>query len=200
MNQEHRAAAARDPYLLAQVRESFGRIVYSQKKHEKQADICFVKYRWQQGALIAFTAITSGTFLASVFGLFDDAALSALGTSFVALIVSWMSLGTTTFNFADESDAHKELAARLWDVRESYISLISDLMSDEISTAEGRERRDQLQEESLATYSVAPRTSRRAYKRAQNGLKHNEELTFSVREIDLFLPEALRIEQQEATA
>lgn len=46
-----------DPYcdqrLLAQVRESFGRVVYSHKTHEKQADISFSKYRWQQGILIA---------------------------------------------------------------------------------------------------------------------------------------------------
>ena len=53
-----------DPYLLAQVREAFGRVVYSQKTHEKQADICFSKHRWQQGVLIALTAISSGTFLA----------------------------------------------------------------------------------------------------------------------------------------
>lgn len=28
-----------EQYLLAQVRESYGRVVYSQKTHEKQADI-----------------------------------------------------------------------------------------------------------------------------------------------------------------
>lgn len=200
LTDERPGSSERDPYLLAQVRESFGRIVYSQKKHEKQADICFVKHRWQQGTLIALTAISSGTFLAAVVGLSGNTVLTTLATSFIALVVSWTSLGAKTFKFFEEADAHKDVAARLWDVRESYISLISDLMSGEISDADGRERRDQLQEAALAAYSEAPRTSKQAYKRAQRGLKHNEELTFSVREIDLFLPEVLRLGHEEVTA
>lgn len=36
-----------DQRLLAQVRESFGRVVYSHKTHEKQADISFSRYQWQ---------------------------------------------------------------------------------------------------------------------------------------------------------
>ncbi|MGB6246883.1 hypothetical protein [Gordonia sp. (in: high G+C Gram-positive bacteria)] len=66
LTEERAGAPARDPYLLAQVRESFGRVVYSHKTHEKQADICFSKHRWQQGVLIALTAISSGTFLVAV--------------------------------------------------------------------------------------------------------------------------------------
>lgn len=186
-----------DPYLLAQVREAFGRVVYSHKTHEKQADICFSKHRWQQGVLIALTAISSGTFLVAVVGLLDDPVLTSLATSSIALLVTWISLGAKTFRFADESDAHRGIASRLWDVRESYISLISDLMSGDISDEEARARRDELQEATRATYADAPRTSSKAFSRAQEGLKHNEEMTFTPREIDLFLPEGLRLDEDE---
>ena len=47
-------------------------------------------------------------------------------------------------------------------------------------------------------YSSAPRTTTKAYGRAQKGLKSNEELTFSSRELDLMLPEALRLNEGEA--
>lgn len=56
LTDDRAAMPVRDPYLLAQVRESFGSVVYSPKNHEKQADICFNKHRWQQGVLVALTA------------------------------------------------------------------------------------------------------------------------------------------------
>lgn len=187
-----------DPFLLAQVRESFGRVVYSHKTHEKQADICFTKHRWQQGVLIGLTAVSSGTFLVAVVGLLGDPVLTSLATSSIALLVTWISLGTKTFRFADESDAHRGIASELWDVRESYISLITDLMSGTVSDAEGRERREELQQATREAYVAAPRTSSKAFARAQQGLKNNEEMTFTRREIDLMLPEALRLKETEA--
>lgn len=198
MTSDEPVLPSRDPYLLAQVRESFGRVVYSHKTHEKQADICFTKHRWQQGVLIGLTAVSSGTFLVAVFRLLGDAVLTSLATSSIALLVTWISLGAKTFRFADESDAHRGIASRLWNVRESYISLIADLMSGTITDAEGRERRDELQEAARDAYSDAPRTSSKAFVRAQDGLKHNEEMTFTPREIDLFLPEGLRLDEREA--
>lgn len=198
MTNERAAMPAPDPHLLAQVREAFGRVVYSHKTHEKQADICFTKHRWQQGVLIALTAISSGTFLAAVVGLLGNTVLTSLATSSIALLVTWMSLGAKTFKFQEEADAHRGIASRLWDVRESYISLIADLMSGTASDAVGRERRDALQQATRKAYADAPRTSTKAFERAQDGLKNNEEMTFTSREIDLFLPEALRLDEGEA--
>lgn len=184
--------------LLAQVREVFGRVVYSHKTHEKQADICFSRHRWQQGVLIALTAISSGTFLAAVVGLLGNPVLTSLATSFIALVVSWMSLGAKTFKFAEESEAHRGIASRLWGIRESYISLIADLMAGDISHSHARERRDELQESANDVYTSAPRTSDKAYLKAQKRLKDDEEMTFTSGEIDLFLPSALRLGESEA--
>lgn len=191
------AIPERDPYLLAQVREAFGRVTYSQKTQEKQADICFTKHRQQQWALITLTAISSGTFLVAVLGLLGSPVLTGLVTSFIALLVSWISLGAKTFKFEDESNAHRATASQLWNVRESYISLIADLMSGAISDAAARQRRDELQQAARDCYADASRTSPKAYARAQDGLKHNEEMTFTSREIDLLLPEALRVGDSE---
>lgn len=194
----HPGQGRRDPYLMAQVRESFGRVVYSHKIREKQADICFSKHRWQQGVLVALTAVSSGTFLVAVVGLLGDPVLTSLATSSIALLVTWISLGAKTFRFADESEAHRGIASRLWDVRESYISLIADLMSGDVSDDQARARRDELQEATRVAYADAPRTSPKAFTWAQDGLKDNEEMTFAPQEIDLFLPEALRLDEGQA--
>ncbi|MEV0664696.1 SLATT domain-containing protein [Actinomadura luteofluorescens] len=197
LNEEPEAAPDCDPYLLAQVREAFGRVVYSHKTHEKQADICFRRHRLQHAALTVLTAIGSGTFLAAVVGALGNPALTSLTTSFIALLVTAMSLGAKTFKFEEESDAHRGIASRLWDVRESYISLITDLMSGTASDAEARERRDELQRATRDAYTDAPRTSPKAFERASEGLQRHEEMTFTSREIDLFLPEALRLDEGE---
>lgn len=185
-------------YLLAQVRESFGRVVYSHKTHEKQADFCFTRHRWQQAALIGLTAISSGTFLASIVGVVASPKIGSLVTSFIALLVTAISLATKTFKFAEEADTHRTTAAQLWDVRESYLSLITDLMARTISEPDGRARRDDLQQTTRSAYSEAPRTTAKAFVKASDGLKNNEEMTFTSREIDLFLPEALRLNASEA--
>ncbi|MFC9872900.1 SLATT domain-containing protein [Nocardia salmonicida] len=198
MTSEPGSGPAADPYLLAQVRESFGRVVYSHKTHEKQADLCFRKHRWQQAALVALTAISSGTFLVSVLGVAVNPKVGSLVTSFIALLVTGISLATKTFKFADEADAHRATASRLWDVRESYLSLIADLMSSTIFGGDARARRDELQEAGRAAYVEAPRTTYKAFRNASDGLKNNEEMTFTSREIDLFLPDALRLNESAA--
>lgn len=196
----NKAAKRESTYLiLSQVRESFGRVVYSHKVHEKQADICFCKHRWQQGILIGLTAIGSVTFLTEVVSQFANRTLASLTTSLVALLVTWASLGAKTFNYSEEAEAHRATASQLWSVRESYISLITDLMSGDVSSSDAQARRDDLQERAYAIYSTAPRTSGRAFKRAQQGLKSNEEMTFSPCEIDLFLPKALRLSENEVS-
>ncbi|WP_422391051.1 SLATT domain-containing protein [Arthrobacter sp. N1] len=184
-------------YLLAQVREAFGRVAYSHKTHEKQADICFTKHRWQQGVLIALTAISSGTFLVAVVSPIASTTVTSLVTSTIAVLVTWVTLGSKTFRFHEEAEAHRDIASRLWDVRESFVSLIADLMSATIADSDARMRRDELQETTREVYLSSPRTTAKAYDRAKKGLKDNEELTFSSRELDLLLPEKLRLNEGE---
>ena len=192
MRDDNKSKKESNYLILCQVRESFGRVVYSHKVHEKQADICFSKHRWQQGVLIGLTAIGSVTFLTEVVGLLANRTAASLTTSLVALLVTWVSLGAKTFNYFEEAEAHRATASQLWTVRESYISLITDLMSGDISSVDAQARRNELQERTYSIYSTAPRTSSCAFKRAQKGLKQNEEMTFTPREIELLLPEALR--------
>ena len=59
-------------------------------------------------------------------------------------------------------------------------------MSGATPAVDARRRRDELQEATRKAYADAPRTTAKAFSRAGDGLKHNEELTFTSGEIDLF--------------
>ena len=52
--------------------------------------------------------------------------------------------------------------------------------------------RDTLVEELHSVYSGAPSTTFQAYRKAQEALKQNEDMTFSDEEIDAFLPNELK--------
>ena len=52
--------------------------------------------------------------------------------------------------------------------------------------------RDDLLEELHGIYSAAPSTTHKAYREAQKALKQSEDMTFSDKEIDAFLPNELK--------
>lgn len=179
-------------HLLAQVRELYGRIAYTHKTHEKQADLFERQDRTQRKIRVALTAISSGAFLASLLGLLVDEKWAAVLTSFVAVLLSASSLANKTFRYGEEMQQHRATAVALWDLRESYLSLIVTIKSDEDDIAALERRRDELQNRAAAILADAPRTSSLAYSAAQAALQSNEELTFSEAELDHLLPENLR--------
>jgi hypothetical protein len=178
--------------LLAQVREIYARIAYTHKAHEKQADICELRDRRQRTIRIALAAISSGAFLASVLGIVLDAQGAAVATSFVAVLLSASTLFDKTFKYGEEMEQHRDTAAHLWNLRESYLSLIVDIKSETVPVDELRSVRDDLQARAARVLGSAPRTSSKAYGSAQIALKTKEDLTFSDGEIDHLLPLELR--------
>jgi len=100
-----------------------------------------------------------------------------------------------SFNFDELGQRHKITAKKLWLIREKYQNLIADIMNDKYSSNEVIERRDLLLSELYEISENAPPTDNKAYYKARKALKIHEEMTFSGKEIDSFLPEELRIEK-----
>lgn len=178
--------------LLAQLRELYGRAAYTHKTHEKQADICYGKHRKQRLWLVGLTAVSSGTFVASLLGIVFSEQWASVVTSFIAVLVSGVTLASQNFRHGEDTQKHRDVAARVWNLREAYLSLIVDLQSDSYPLEQIRKRRDQLQSQAFEIYGDAPRTTPKAYKAAQGALQNKEDLTFSEKEIDALLPTKLR--------
>jgi len=113
----------------------------------------------------------------------------------VSAVLASLSLLVTIYQFRFNPDqliqAHRAAAKKLWLIREKYIALITDLSTDAIDSNTARQKRDALVQDVSAVYETAPSTNSRAYQAAQNALKINEEMTFSDKEIDQFLPASL---------
>lgn len=175
--------------IEAQVRECYGRVVYSHKTHEKCADILLSRLSaiklWQ----IALSTITTAGFFVAVFGTGPVIAIIGVVVSTTLLALNSY---TKNYDLGALAQKHRQAAADLWLVREKYLALITDLRIGEESLEKITTRRDSLLEELHAAYTVAPSTTFAAYKKAQMALQKQEEMTFSDEEIDAFLPASLR--------
>lgn len=175
--------------LEGQIRECFGRVVYSHKTHEKEADLCAGTLRRFKIAQIVLAAITTSGALVILFT--DDFIFKAITAliSLVSLIVTGYMKG---FDPGATAQKHRDTAADLWTIRESYLSLLTDLADGTISDQDARRKRDDLQNTLGATYKSAPGTTPTAYGKAQKALQMFEDYTFNSGEIDKFLPPALK--------
>jgi hypothetical protein len=175
--------------LEGQLRECFGRVVYSHKTHEKCADILLG--RWSKIKLwqIILSALSAAGFIAAVFG-------AGMVGSLIGVLISTLLLAlnayTKNYDLGALAQKHKQAASELWLIREKYLSLITDLKMCEKPIEKLQQERDSLLKQLHAAYSGSPPTTGDAYAKAQDALKTKEDLTFSEDEIDAFLPKELK--------
>ncbi len=176
--------------LESQIRECYGRCAYTHKTHEKMAERLALRQRIGKWANIVLSALIAGGAAAVIFKPNDPvlpyvtAALSILSLIFNAYLKD-LDPGAL-------AQRHREAASDIWNVRESYLSLLTDALDDEAAIDKLRERREGLQAVLYKIYHGAPHTNSKAYAKAQTALKDNEDLTFSDKELDLLLPTTLR--------
>lgn len=178
--------------LKSQIRECYGRVVYSHKVHEKCSDILLKRNSTIKVWQIILSAITTGSFIATIFG---DGKIAVVFGAFISAILLILNSYTKDFELVSIAEKHSSSANQLWEIREDYLSLLTDF--DFLSIEQIINKRDNLQERLSMVYSGSPRTNVKAYTKAQSALKENEELTFSENEIDLMLPKELRNKQEE---
>ena len=175
--------------LEGQLRECYGRVVYSHKTHEKCADILLERQGHIKLAQIIISAIVTGGIVSTFFDAGKAGAVisAVLSTGLLAL-----NAYTKDYDLGEIAQKHRQAGAELWIVREKYLSLLTDIRTGDFSLESIRARRDALLDELHAVYVGAPSTNFKAYSRAQESLKKLEDMTFSDEEIDAFLPKELK--------
>ena len=180
-------------HLESQVRECYGRCAYTHKIHERMAER-HADHQWlAKWFNIVLSALIAGGAVSAIFkaetGLFHYAEYATAALAILSLIYNAYQKDLDPGALAQR---HRETASDIWNVRESYLSLITDVLNDEVPFEQIREKRDELQAKLHEIYRAAPFTDGKAYAAAQKGLKDNEELMFRDKEIDDMLPTSLR--------
>lgn len=176
-----------DLTLEDQVRECYGRVVYTHKTHEQMADLCTAKLGRFKVAQITLNALTSAGLVGIIV---TNETWVELATALVSFLSLFVSAYLKNFDLGATAQKHRDAAAKLWNVRECYFSLLTDL--PQLPRTSAVERRDELQASLAALYTGAPQTNGKAYREAQKRLQKMEDMTFSDKEIDCFLPLSLK--------
>ena len=173
--------------LESQIREAYGRIVYTQTCHNKKIDrLRNLDSNIKLGQIVLSAIATTGFFVT----IFSDEKIGSIIGAIFSLILLILNSYAKNFNLGEISQDHKVAADALWKIREEYVSLLTDF---EILTVEEiMDKRNELQERTAAVYSTSPPTDSKSYMAAQKALKTEEEQTFSEHEIDVMLPNSIR--------
>ena len=177
--------------IEANLREAFGRVAWSNKTHEKQADIYHDKYKFLLWVKIILAGSTSA---GGIFSVFSECIWARVATAAIATIIFIIDLIFSNCDYANLRDLHQKTATKLWEIREYYVALLCEIHTSSPDLAMIRKLHLEYIELLSKIYENAPRTSSEAYNMATKAL-HKEELTFTNDEIDKLLPYSLRLKK-----
>lgn len=168
-------ASVHEP-LVNEVKETFGRVAYTHKTHEKDAELAERDARRLKVGNVVVIAVTASAALIAP-------SINSTAAAWVAVVASITGLVFAVYqlSFDPSSDAtrHRLAAKSYLELRNRYRRLLADVQSGDVYSAALRERRDSLARELDHLDRTAPQTSSAAYERARAALRGTEELTFS---------------------
>lgn len=185
--------------LLDHLRLTFGHVVY---RHRAHARIAFRRSRWSRWLRGAEAILVGGAALAAMAAAFmrTDAHASAITSAVLSALALITLIVHLTFDFDATAHAHAACATRLWEIRERYRALLSDLRDGAIEIETARLRRDALIGELHGIYGNAPPADHLAYESAAQAIQTVDEGALSDEEIDRFLPKSLQKGKSPAAA
>ena len=173
--------------LQVQIREAYGRVVYTYTSHHKMMNRLIKKNRSIKYTQIILSAISTAGFLSAIIA--NEIVLTVIGGVFSTALLA-INLFFKDFNLIEEIELHRNAADNFWIVREDYISLLTDFSI--LEEAEIMNRRDMLQARVSDINRESPKTDPEGPEETQEALKSKEEQFFTPEEIDKILPSHLR--------
>lgn len=184
-----------DTKNLATVRQMFAQTVFTHKVQEVAAEFKHqraTQYKWIDvsiaGCILILLALQAARMDTPIF------AYIGIGVT-VGEIIFRIVQGV--FDVEKQSLLHKNSALKFMALRNRYLLLITDIMSEKITHQQIVLQRDALQDEYQSICDLAPQTGSREYREAQKRLNRRtvegEDFTWSDAEIDRFLTSELRL-------
>ena len=183
--------------LLDHLRMTFGHIVY---RHRAHAQLASSRARWSRGLRAAEALLMTGVVFTALGAAFTRGYAYEIGSAVLAVLALATLLVHLTFDLDRSAQVHAWCATRLWQIREQYRALLSDLSDGAIEIDTGRRRRDSLMSELHGIYENAPPADHLAYQTAAQAILTTGEGPLPDEEIDRFLPKSLQKTGKSATA
>ncbi|MDA6076428.1 SLATT domain-containing protein [Edwardsiella anguillarum] len=139
--------------MEGQLRECYGRVVYSHKTHEKCADILMRNHEYIKLAHIGFSVLITGGIVTT---LLSDSKAGVIISAILSTIVLFLNTYTKNYDLGELAQKHRQAAADLWVIREEYLSLLTDVRISDLPLDVIRARRDELMKNYMRHTPVPP--------------------------------------------
>lgn len=159
-------------------------MLYTYRTQEKAADRYKQWEKCRKTSSILLTALTAGTFLASLGGLLSDPQLSTVLVSGAATLVTMLTVLGESVDWKRSIEDHSAAAVNLRAIHNRYESLTWDIEHNTIYLGEAIAKRDELEKDERNLLSKSPRTTRRDYCKAEKAIERDEKLQSTQMEID----------------
>ncbi len=173
------------------VRNTYARVVWTQKIQDKQADIYSFRYNTMEVLRIISTSLTSAGLLVLIF---TDPFLLKLISAIISFVSLLISAIFKSFNLQSMSSSNKGAANKFIKVRDNLEGLLLKIKMKSYPVEDLMHIYDDLSTEYDELCNDAPITTTKAVKLATKALKISEDNNFTDNEIDSFLPKELRKE------
>jgi hypothetical protein len=147
-----------------QIEFCYGNVEWTQKIHEKAADIYNCVNNWFRWTQLVLSFLISADVLRQVN---TDSPVISTVLVVCTIVLALINTITKTFDFSGRANKHVLAANSLWGLREDYRSFKNDIAAGVMTIEQIQFRRRELQEAVQEVYKTAPRTFDRAYKKAQ---------------------------------
>ncbi|OBJ08636.1 hypothetical protein A5624_19930 [Mycobacterium sp. 1482292.6] len=173
---------------MSDVRQTYGRLVYTHKTHEKEAERKVTQNLWLTWTNLVVIAVTLAATLAMPVLKNTWAQWIPVGSAVIAF-----GFATAQLSFQPQREAaeQRNAAKSFLNLRDDFGRLIADAQEN-ADTNTVRARYDVLTARLAELYAYAPQTSGRAYQHARDALAGDEELVFTDVELNRMLPQELR--------
>ena len=172
--------------LKNQIKDAYGKVIYTYTAHHKLADRLEKENKYVKNAQIILTAVSSCGFFASII---TNKVILTWASGIAAALSLCLNLYAKEYKIQNEVNQHRNAANALWNVRESYVSLLVDF--EVLEDIEIQNRREALCRRVSEINNNYPATDAKSYRAAQKALQKEEEQTFKENEVDSILPNGI---------
>jgi len=183
--------------LIDHLRVTFGHVVYRHKTH---ALVAQSRARWSRRLRVLEVVSVLGVAFTAIGVAFGRGPVFAGVCAALAAVAAVLLVLHVTLDLDESARVHAACASQLWQMREKYCALLSDLADGALDLDEVRRRRDALMAAMHAIYENAPPADHPAYQAAARAIRSADDTTLSDEDIDMFLPKSLHKSGSSAAA
>ncbi len=171
--------------IVSQLRESYRRVVFAHKAHEKASELLHFRLRIIENTQVLLSALS----IAGIITIFlGGNQLMLLLPALCCSVLFCLQVFFKKHDLGSIAEKHTEISHDLWEIQETYLSLLTDIDDGKLSREQIEMERDRLYHDFAAHLKCGIKLPEKACRKAKRSLQERDNLSPSDISGDSLLP------------